>query len=316
MPNDDSRIVPPPAPYIHPPREWIIDQVLPLGQVCLLVGPAGVGKTTYSFDLCEAIQSGTSLYGRAVNATGVVIVSCDRDADSHYDRLSSLGIPHHRFPFFPQRDSPTSIDVIIRTCASRFPWCKLLFIDGFGTLVPDGKLNDYSVVSRHLANCGALCSRHRVSILGSIHTAKAKEGEAYTSPREQALGSAAWAGFADLMIVLQRDKPTEPADPIRRVHVCTRGAAGDFTLKFKSDKELGGKFIPYEDPIETDLLSLMEYWIGQQPFDRLIPTREFIDEGKNFTISQSLVEKWLTAQVGKGSLARPLKGKYQRVRAQ
>ena len=289
---------------------------MPLGQVCLLVGPAGVGKTTYSFDLCAAIQTGTPLYGRKVSPTGVVIVSCDRDEDSHYDRLSSLGIEHSAFPFYPQRDAPTSIDIIVRACASQYPSCKVLFVDGFGTLVPDGKLNDYSVVSRHLANCGALCKRYGVTILGSVHSAKAKEGEAYTSPREQALGSAAWAGFADLMIVMQRDKPTEPADPIRRVHVCTRGGAGDFTLKYRVDKELGGKLIPYEDPVEQDLLSLMDYWIGTQAFERIIPTREFILEGKNFTISQSLVEKWLTSQIEKGHLSRQGKGKYQRVRTQ
>jgi len=316
MPSDDSRIILPPAPYIHPPRRWIIDQVLPIGQVCLLVGPAGVGKTTYSFDICDDVQEGRMIYGRAVNKTGVVIVSCDRDDDSHYDRLTSLGIPHHRFPFFPQRDKPTSIGIIIRACAAQFPWCKLLFIDGFGTLVPDGKLNDYGVVSRHLADAGALCKHFDLSILGSIHTAKAKEGEAYTSPREQALGSAAWAGFADLMIVMQRDNPKEPADPIRRVHVCTRGAAGDFTLKYKADKELGGKLVPYEDPIEQDLLSLMDYWLRQQPFERIIPTREFIETGKGHTISQSLVEKWLAKQLAEGVVTRPAKGRYQRVQIQ
>jgi len=317
MPDEKSA---PPSkiilPYVHPPREWIVDQIMPIGQLCLLVGPAGVGKTTHSFDLCDDIQEGRLVYGRQVRQTGVVIVSCDRDEDSHYDRLTSLGIPHHRFAFFPQRDAPTSIERIVSACTHHYKSHRLLFIDGFGTLVPDGKLNDYGVVSRFLADCGALCKKHKITILGSIHTAKAKEGEAYTSPREQALGSAAWAGFADLMIVMQRDNPKEPADPIRRVHVCTRGGAGDFTLKYKMDKDQGGRLVLYEDPVEQDLMSLMDYWIGQQAFDRLIPTREFIQEGKNFTLSQSLVEKWLFNQVEKGHLDRPVRGKYQRVRTQ
>jgi hypothetical protein len=266
--------------------EWIIDRLMPEREVNLLAGPAGVGKTTLALQMLSDIQDGNMVFGHRTSPTGVVFVSCDRSKSAHQRMIEGMAIPPSRFVFFSTddratsippsqfvffsaRNRATSIDIIVKSCASLFPQHKLLFIDGFGTLVPGGKISDFGQTSTFLSHAGELCELHNRTILGSVHAAKTKEGEHYANPRQRVLGSVAWSAFADLVITIDPEKPDDPSNLVRIVNVLPRDSQ-EFTLKFLRE---GGRLVLYEDP---DLLTIVEVWIRKQPFEREIPTREIV----------------------------------------
>ena len=56
---------------------WLIDNLLPNVGWTLLVGRKGIGKTTFSIQMCAALQTGSPFMDRATIQTNVLIVQVD-----------------------------------------------------------------------------------------------------------------------------------------------------------------------------------------------------------------------------------------------
>jgi hypothetical protein len=294
-------------------REHIVPGIMPSREVHLICGPPGIGKTTLCLDLLPAIERGDLIlgYSRAI-PTKSVFVSCDRSEGAHLRRLDSLGIPHAEFPFFSGLDirddnDPLNIEKIISSAAKHFPDHPLVFIDGMASLIED--TSNYRQAQQLLRETTKLCYWNNRTVIGSVHSPKAKEGQSYTNPREQILGSQAWSGFSDLVIAMQPAEPKDPANNRRLVHVCTRSAAGDFTVKMI----LTGGRLMIDDSIERELYSLLEEWLKKQDHTRIIPTREIILYGvKECSLYERAIERWIEEKVEEGVLDRVARGKYRR----
>ena len=289
-------------------RSYIIESVMPTREVHLLAGAPGAGKTTHALDILSLVQLGEPVYGYPTHPTGVVWVSCDRSEDSHIERLESLSIPAETFPFHAQRDSPTTIERVVIACASKYPQRKLIFIDGFGSLVPEGKLCDYANVARFLATAGALCQKYDRTILGCVHSSKQKDGQGYSDPRSQVLGSVAWAGFCDLMLVVARKNSQDPADGARIVYVCTRASAGDFSAEYQLGE--AGRLVP---SVDKEGISCLDFWLSADvPVGKTFNTKDFLERAAYFTIKQRTAERWLDSQVESERVIRLQRGLYKR----
>ena len=308
-----------PAPEPTParaPREWIIDQVLPRRVVALLVGPPGVSKTTAAIQWLASIRAGEDVFGHKTTPTEIVFVSCDRSQEEHEQHVHALEYDPSIFHFHDQVDIRTSIERVVRGCAAQYPRASLLFIDGFARLLPNGKPNDYNEVSDFLCQCGALARQFNKTIIGCLHAGKVREGQGYLDPRDTTCGSTAWAGFSNLMIVMQKSDPKNPADLIRDVHVLTRAGSGDFSIKLQKDPSRGGRLSPWEEVVDDVAILNITWWLAKQDMDRLISTKEFIRIGTEFKISKRAMERWLPQQVEAGVLHWVRQGVYQRVRMQ
>lgn len=280
---------------------------MPEREIHLLAGAAGTGKTTLALQILGAIQRGEPVFGRRTWPTKVMIVSLDRSRAAHTRMIDGLAVPEHEFKFFSQRNQPTSIRLICQiTRREEYNGCKLIFIDGFGTLVRDGKLADYQATSDFLREAGALCEEYGVTIIGSVHATKTKEGESYANPRQRVLGSVAWAAFSDLIITVDPEKPSDVSNMVRLVNVLPRNDR-EFMIKYLRE---GSRMLPYEDPAELDLASILDYWLVQNS-DRKIPTREFIGQGRDAALTPRQVERWIERQLESGRLERTSKGIYQ-----
>jgi hypothetical protein len=317
-------------PYGLPydPFEHIVPGLMPAREVHLICGPPGIGKTTLCLDLLPQIERGDLILGHArANPTKSVFISCDRSESAHIRRQGSLGMPFwdaanpdpRSFPFFsgisvkldiPEEDDDDhelKIQNIIRICAQNFPDRPLLFIDGFAALIEDS--SNYRQAQQLLRKTTRSCIRHNRTVLASVHSPKAKEGQTYNNPREQILGSQAWAGFSDLVIAMQPADLKDPTNPRRLVHVCSRSLAGDYTIKMILQN---GRLV-LDDSIERDLYSLLLQWLLKIPYDRQIPTREILTYGvKDCALSLRSVERWIEEQVENGVLERVAKGLYRR----
>ncbi len=310
MPKPESDPVAPASDHRPSHDRWLIDNILPEGEMNLLAGPAGVGKTTLALQIGTDIQNGTDVWGRRTWATGMVVVSLDRSANAHERMLSGMSIPRDRFEFFSQRNSPTTIEIIVNSCASKYPKHGLIFIDGFATLC-DG-INSYSQSSAFLRVTGELCERTKRAILGSVHSTKTKEGEGYSNPRQRVLGSVAWAAYSDLIITMDPLKPDDPNDLIRVVNVLPRNSK-EFTLKYERQ---GPLLVPYVDPVEDDMSSVLDFWLHSQDFEREIPRREIVKFARENTIDERAVERWLDKTIQKCQIERLRKGFYRKLHMQ
>ncbi len=307
----DTPVLPVPIP-----REWVIDKLLPLRVVSLLVGPPGVSKTSLAIQELSHLPSGGLFLGYPTRPTEVVFVSCDRSREEHDSHCHALGVDPSVFHFHDQVNSQTTILRVVNAVKYAYPRARLIFIDGFARLVPEGKLSDYTVVANFLCECLELAQQHNITIMGCLHAGKAREGATYADPRDQVCGSVAWAGYSNLMIVMQKNNPKDTSDPVRLVHILTRSGRGDITLKFTKDPdpEGGGGLIPLEDVVEEDLLSIVAMWLRSQSPDRLIPKREIVQYARDTItgMSERSIERWLQEQIEPGGLlVRPEKGKYR-----
>jgi len=295
---------------------WIIDEVLPLRVLALLVGPTGASKTSWMIPTLVHIKNGDSVFGRRVNPTKSVFISCDRSQEEYTSHMNALGVPLDSFPFFDQTHHKTTIGFCIRRCWEKFPDHHLLFIDGFARLVPDGKISDYSIVADFLCQASAAARKYNKTVIGCLHAGKERSGAGYENPRDQVCGSTAWVGFSNLTLVLQRDKPKDPEDPIRKLHVLARGAHGDRTYRYR--KLESGILIPEEDPAENDIKSIVELWLSDQykknPL-RPIPYREIIDQANN-CVAERTVKRWIDGFIESGRLERIEKGLYKAISVQ
>jgi hypothetical protein len=75
-----------------PPVRWLVDGIFCLGDVNLLLGEPGIGKSWLSMDLAVAIVQGRPWLGRNVAQGRVLYVDEENSVDLVYDRLKKLGL--------------------------------------------------------------------------------------------------------------------------------------------------------------------------------------------------------------------------------
>lgn len=294
---------------LYPHQDWIIDGLLPKREVSLIAGPAGGGKTTFSIDMNKAIKHGEPWFERSTHPCPIVFVTCDRSEYDYHRTMDRMKLPFDLFHFFCQRDSKTTVETIARRAASEWPEC-FIYIDGMGTLVPDGKLNDYNTVADFLRAAGQACLEYNVTIMGSCHSPKMKEGEQFDNLRQRVLGSTAWGGFTDLMIIVDPDAESTEENKIRKISILPRhDKEFDLRMSFAN-----GVFTPYVDPKDGESSSLMDYWMRKLPYDTCVPMSVIIDEAKANAVPKRTLERWLGEQVKTGTLRRESRGNYLRAR--
>lgn len=201
----------------RPPIEYIVDDLFWTRTIHLIIGPSGGGKTTWvSQYLIKDWREGTPVLGFKSHPKPFCYIVLDRD---YYDvslTWKSVGLKED-FPYFIRREQPDWDDIpnlaytMVRDVLKLCPETKVLFLDGFTALTPNGKINDYGVVATFLLRLGRLCAQYDLTVVGMGHTAKLKKDQEIVHDRECALGSVAFGGFTGSMIKISHD----PKDPDR-----------------------------------------------------------------------------------------------------
>lgn len=182
------------------------DRFLAKRQVNLIGGASGAGKTRMIFQLIKASQEGTDFLGMKTVPTKWAYVSGDRGAESVEETMEDIGV---KIPIFSMVDKNLVCGDLIKKVFPQLPTFlgympEIIFVDGFTSMVPGGDPNDYDSVAKWLANLQRYCQKLNLSILGSAHATKAREGDMIRDARQRILGSTAWAGFSQDIIILDR----------------------------------------------------------------------------------------------------------------
>jgi hypothetical protein len=240
-------------------RPYLIDAILPAYEPHILGGPSGSGKTRWLFQMLENWRQGLPIFGFESHPVPYVYVAADRSYASVCDTLRDIAIDPKSVPIIPALDLEQdvvgyTIPWLFDLVKSEHPEAKLIVVEGIGTFVPDGKVNDYHVVSGFLRKISRNCRKAGVTILGIHHTSKekgGKDGGGYENAREKLLGSAAWAAFAESIFMLDPFKASDPASPYRRLSVFPRNKTAGFIVNYKFGQngvlqQIGDQDLPQE----------------------------------------------------------------------
>ena len=76
-----------------PPRRWVVDGVLPQGELAVLSGKKGSGKTLLALNLVQSISSGLDFIGLKTNPTKALFISLEMGPRTIQTRLGESRIP-------------------------------------------------------------------------------------------------------------------------------------------------------------------------------------------------------------------------------
>lgn len=88
--------------------EWLIDGIIPKNGVTLLFGRGGIGKTTLTLQMCQAISSGDNFLGRTTEKTTVIYIDFENSLSVLSERLRTTGAD--QVWFWSSSDSPRRLD--------------------------------------------------------------------------------------------------------------------------------------------------------------------------------------------------------------
>lgn len=294
---------------------YLIEGMLPAGQVHLLGGPSGGGKTTLAFQMIKALETGTPFLGRQTRQVKVAYISGDRPSLSVLETQDRCGVG---FPVFSAVDEKLECEDLITKIFPRLPAVTggkpdFIYIDGFTAFVPGGFHNNYSIVAKWLAGLQRYCRRMGITILGACHTAKTKQGEMFTNPRQRILGSVAWAGFSETVLIIE-PLEDEKAKDKRVVHILPRNHSGEnMILKFNAEGQL-------QLPDKIAHAETITSFIMDGIIEGLIPGDQVLysflrDSAVNKGVNLRTFDRWLAKFVDDGKLKREKKGIYVVVQA-
>ncbi|MBI2240285.1 MAG: AAA family ATPase [Magnetospirillum gryphiswaldense] len=73
-----------------PPTDWVVDGMIPRGEITLLLGTGGTGKTLLAMQMATGLAAGTSVLGRPVKKQKVMLFLCEDSADELKRRQRSI----------------------------------------------------------------------------------------------------------------------------------------------------------------------------------------------------------------------------------
>jgi hypothetical protein len=299
----------------YPEIEYLVDEILPVGEVNLIAGSPGAGKTTLVLQSLRDFVQGRLVLGKTSHPAPIVYISLDRSYQLVCAGLRRAGIPPGTFPAVAAREHniPYNISAIINWTMARYPGTKLIFIEAMGTLVPKGDLNDYHSVAGFLNECSRQALKHQICLWGSLHVAKTKPNEAYKQPRDKIMGSTAWTGFSATTILVEATNPGEIEDQSRTVFVLPReGRPYELRMTFTDS----GVLVPIEDNAEQTTFETLDQELTKLPLTEPIKTSQLKSLAEQFSVPPRSAERWLKSCVERGLLDHIGRGRYHRLAVQ
>lgn len=291
--------------------DHVIPDIMPACELHLMAGASGSGKTTLAFQLMQTMQEGGEWLGKAILPQKSVYIACDRSMDCTKRTMARVGIPFDMVPIYGLADSPSVLDInsyMVKVLAEH-PDTKVIWIDGLASRVPGGKLNDYDTISRFLLRLTLFAKTHGITLIGLVHATKVKEGEKFKDIRQRILGSAAWASYAETIIVVEAGDPENPEDDQRIVLVCVRNGKG---IKQTYRFDTGGRLVECASAQEQIQEFVLDSRIPE--IGTVFTTKDAIQWHAECGQSDATAERWLKAHVVKQTFERVGRGQYKVVR--
>jgi AAA domain len=260
---------------VYPRQTYLLDGLLPTGEVHVLVGSSGIGKSTFLYDFINRWQHGAEIFGRKATRYPYIILSNDRSKAGIIRTLQRLGLNPRLFNIKEtlstvyrggyledgRTQRMSDLEFTIRESVKKQPVLRVIFVEGLHIGQAEG--NDYGATSRSLKGLNALCQELDLTIVGTTHTPK---HGAVQSTREAILGSVANGGMIETVITFARVK-----DTIKLVVIPRQERELTFWFAWSED----GKLVETDEPVH-EAEETFEMWLSDKKPHSVVSMPEII----------------------------------------
>jgi hypothetical protein len=208
------------------PREYLVEALpepgtegwFPKGEISLIGGSSGTGKTSWSIPMLEKIRKGEPVYGHPTKPRDYRVLLNDRSRKGTLATLNALRLPKEAIArcirlTTNQQQSPPS--EILAALIEQHPGAETWFIEGLDMWLPD--LYDMRKVSAVLDGMQRIALRHNVAVVATVGSPKMKSKEGKYSGRDNLFGSVALGRKAETVVLFQ----LHDSEDVNSVVVCT-----------------------------------------------------------------------------------------------
>lgn len=212
-------------------QNYIINPIWPTGQIHLIAGSSGTGKTSWTLPTLYKIMQEQEVFGYKTKYVPFLYFSCDRNIAEIDEILVRLGMKDIKLPIdsifdLSVRDDVDEREFGIRDLCKIYPWVRFFFIEAISQfLVPTEKEKNLSAYAANLImwrDVKVYCMENDITIVGTTHCPKAKFNEKYQNPRDRVIGSVAQAAVASTIMIFDTEDEKDIKENRRVVHILPR----------------------------------------------------------------------------------------------
>ena len=242
--------------YVIAPAEGEQDGWFPLGDISLVGGASGTGKTTFIFDMLRAQKQGSPVLGHATFKRTFLVLAYDRGKNAFARTMRRLNFMESDIPTIalPLAFGTKAVQNIIDEIEKTDPIPQIIFLEGMDMLLDD--TNKKSMVAKFMRELQEVAAHFHIALIGSLGAPKTKRGEGYSAQRDKLSGSEAWGRNCETVMVLEYAEEEDGTAPDRILTVLPRNAKAEkFNLEFEYGKLNLKPTVPEEETATTTNLS-------------------------------------------------------------
>lgn len=181
----------------------------PKGDISLIGGSSGTGKTYWLMTLLEKVRHGADVWGHTSTARDYRVLMLDRGAKAMRRTLNKLNLSAEakerviRVTGAQQIAGPVAV---LKEATERNPGAEAWFIEGLDLWLKEaGKMSE---VSQVLDDIQRLATRRNVAVIASVGSPKEKTAEGRDSERyrgrDAIFGSVAWGRKSETIVLISK----------------------------------------------------------------------------------------------------------------
>lgn len=208
----------------------------PKGEVSLIGGSSGAGKTSWAMPLLEKIRKGGDVFGHTAKPRDYRVLLHDRSKKAMLRTVKALGLSAEaiqrviRLTSTQQSRPPAEI---LEAAIEREPGVECWFIEGLDLWITDP--NKMEIVGPVIDGLQRIATRRNVTVLGTVGSPKQRGKDNKYTGRDMLFGSAALARKVETVVLMQLHNDEDP-NSVRRCTVLPRNGRAE-TLYFEWQAE-------------------------------------------------------------------------------
>jgi hypothetical protein len=240
MPDPDGE-------YVISPAEGQEDGWFPLGDISLIGGASGTGKTTWIFEMLHKQKNGWPVLNHGTHKRLFQVLAYDRGKNAFTRTMRRLNLNPSDIPTtpLPLAFGTEAVQGIINEIEKMNPIPNVIFIEGLDMLLDDA--NKKSVVSPFMRHLQELAAHFHIALICSVGAPKTKRGEDYAAKRDKLSGSEAWGRNCETVCVLEFSDEDDGTAPRRELTILPRNAPAEkFSFEFQGGRLVEVAPVPEE----------------------------------------------------------------------
>jgi hypothetical protein len=299
------------------PPDYLVEGLLPAGDVHVAVGDSGLGKTAWAYQLGLCVASGKPFLGHAVRQSPVVYYDMENGRQQVLDlahglcrHLAIKGFPRDFFLFLNEGDRPKTEYALARQKAG------LVIIDSLRAFEPDAEMENSNMAAL-LEILRSNARKHHAAVLLVHHIRKSNDYDRAASLEEtptmewlqRASGARALANQTNTRIALALPDKADAA-LVMKSFVKLKGETGSIYLQRVSDE--AGEPIGYQRLVGPGLLGNADQ---EAAFAKLPERFSFKQAKQTYQRSDDPTRKWLQKCIAVGIVEQEGRGMYRKLPA-